>query len=84
MVIIAFGALIALLPVFIRKRWMGLLYIIAAPIVATGILLLISMTGGQWFLWARWWPIEVLSVALGFLLAAILRAVWLIPLSSSA
>jgi hypothetical protein len=78
-VIIAFGALIALLPVFIRKRWMGLLFIIAAPIVASGILLLISMTSGQWFLWARWWPIEVLSVALGFLLAAIYaREAWLL------
>jgi hypothetical protein len=30
-VIIAFGALLALLPIFIRKRWMGLLYVIAAP-----------------------------------------------------
>jgi len=77
-VIIAFGALLALLPVFVRKRWMGLLYIIAAPIVATGIMLLISMTSGQWFWWARWWPIGVLSVALGFLLAAIYaREVWL-------
>ena len=77
-VIIAFGALLALLPVFVRKRWMGLLYIIAAPIVATGIMLLISMTSGQWFWWARWWPIGVLSVALGFLLAAIYaREMWL-------
>jgi hypothetical protein len=78
-VIIAFGALIALLPLFIRKRWMGLLFIIAAPILASGIMLLISMTSGQWFLWARWWPIEVLSVALGFLLAAIYaREAWLL------
>ena len=78
-VIIAVGALIALLPIFIRKRWMGLLFIIAAPIIATGVLLLISMTSGQWFLWARWWPIEVLSVALGFLLAAIYaREAWLL------
>ena len=78
-VIIAFGALIALLPVIIRKRWMGLLYIIAAPIVAIGIMLLISMTSGQWFLWARWWPIGVLSVALGFMLAAIYaREAWLL------
>jgi hypothetical protein len=77
--IIAFGALIALLPIFIRKRWMGLLFIVAAPIIASGVLLLISMTSGQWFLWARWWPIEVLSVALGFLLAAIYaRAAWLL------
>ena len=66
-VVIGFGALLALLPIFIRKRWMGLLYIIAAPIIATGIMLLISMTSGQWFLWARWWPIGVLSIALGFL-----------------
>lgn len=78
-VIIAFGALIALLPVFIRQRWMGLLFIIAAPIIASGVMLLISMTSGQWFLWARWWPIEVLSVALGFLLAAIYaREAWLL------
>jgi hypothetical protein len=78
-VIIGFGALIALLPIFIRKRWMGLLFVAAAPIIATGVLLLISMTSGQWFLWARWWPIEVLSVALGFLLAAIYaREAWLL------
>jgi hypothetical protein len=79
MVIIAFGALVALLPIFIRKRWMGLLFIVAAPIIASGVLLLISMTSGQWFLWARWWPIEVLSVALGFVLAAIYaREAWLL------
>jgi hypothetical protein len=78
-VIIAFGALVALLPIFIRQRWMGLLFIVAAPVIASGILLLISMTSGQWFLWARWWPIEVLSVALGFLLAAIYaREAWLL------
>ena len=77
-VIIAFGALIALLPIVIRKRWLGLLYILAAPIVATGIMLLVSMMSGQWFWWVRWWPIGVLSVALGFLLAAIYaREVWL-------
>ena len=76
--IIAFGALIALLPVFIRRRWMGLLYVIATPIIATGGMLLISTTSGQWFLWARWWPLGVLSVALGFVLAAIYaREVWL-------
>ena len=78
-VVIAFGALLALLPIFIRRRWMGLLYIIAAPIIASGILLLISMTSGQWFLWARWWPIEVLSVALGFLIATLYaREAWLL------
>jgi hypothetical protein len=78
-IIIAFGALVALLPIFIRRRWMGLLFVVAAPIIATGVLLLMSMTSGQWFLWVRWWPIEVLSVALGFLLAAIYaREAWLL------
>ena len=58
---------------------MGLLFIVAAPIIASGVLLLISMTSGQWFLWARWWPIEVLSVALGFVLAAnYAREAWLL------
>jgi hypothetical protein len=76
--IIAFGALLALLPVFIRKRWMGLLYVIAAPIIATGVMLLISMTSGQWFLWLREWPIGLLSTALGCALAALYaREVWL-------
>ncbi len=77
-VIITCGTLIVLLPVFIRKRWMGLLYVVAAPIMATGIMLLISTTSGQWFWWVRWWPIGVLSAALGFVLAAIYsRSVWL-------
>ena len=77
-VIIGFGVLLALLPIFIRKRWMGLIYIIAAPVIATGIMLLISMTSGQWFLWARWWPIGLLSTALGFAIAALYaREVWL-------
>ena len=77
-VVIGFGALLALLPIFIRKRWMGLIYIIAAPIIATGIMLLISMTSGQWFLWARWWPIGLLSTALGFAIAAVYaREAWL-------
>jgi hypothetical protein len=48
-----------------------LLYVIAAPLIAIGSMLLISMMSGQWFWWARWWPIGLLSVALGFLLAAI-------------
>jgi hypothetical protein len=77
-VVIGCGAVLALLPIFIRKRWMGLIYIIAAPVIATGIMLLISMTSGQWFLWARWWPIEVLSLALGFAIAAVYaREAWL-------
>ncbi len=77
-VVIGFGALLALLPIFIRKRWMGLIYIIAAPISAAGMMLLISMTSGSWFLWARWWPIGVLSLALGFAIAAlVVREAWL-------
>ena len=77
-VVIGFGVLLALLPIFIRKRWMGLIYIIAAPVIATGIMLLISMTSGQWFLWARWWPIGLLSTALGFAIAAVYaREAWL-------
>ena len=77
-IVIGFGALLALLPIFIRKRWMGLIYIVATPIIATGIMLLISMTSGSWFLWARWWPIEVLSTALGFAIAALYaREAWL-------
>jgi hypothetical protein len=77
-VIIGFGAVLALLPLFIHKRWMGLLYIIAASIIATGVMLLMSMTSGNWFLWVRWWPIGLLSLALGFALAALYaREAWL-------
>jgi hypothetical protein len=77
-VVVGFGALLALLPIFIRQRWMGLLYIIAAPIIAAGSMLLVSLTSGNWFLWARWWPIGVLSLALGFAIAAVYaREAWL-------
>jgi len=77
-VVIGFGALLALLPIFIRQRWMGLIYIVAAPIAATGVMLLLSMTSGNWFLWAHWWPIGVLSLALGFAIAALCaREAWL-------
>jgi hypothetical protein len=77
-VVIGFGALLALLPIFIRKRWMGLIYVIAAPIIASGVMLLISMTSDNWLLWVRWWPIGVLSTALGFAIAAVYaREAWL-------
>jgi len=78
-VVIGFGALLALLPLFIRKRWMGLIYIVAVPIIATGVMLLISMTSGNWLLWARWWPIGLLSTALGFAFAALYAGeAWLV------
>jgi hypothetical protein len=77
-VVIGFGALLAALPIFIRKRWMGLIYIIATPIIAAGVMLLISMTSDNWPLWARWWPIGLLSTALGFAIAAVYaREAWL-------
>jgi hypothetical protein len=84
LIVIGIGLLFCLPPIiFPQTRGLGGLFIPGLPILATGsILFLCSMTG-RWDLWATLWPVELLSLAVGFSLAAIfLRVVWLhIPAS---
>jgi hypothetical protein len=78
--VVAAGLLFCIPPFLFRKQTgLGGLFIPGIPVLTTGILLFIASVTGNWDLWAAWWPLEVIGVALGFILAAIfLRVVWLL------
>lgn len=74
------AGLLFCIPPFLFRRQIGLggLFIPGLPVLITGILLFISSVTGEWGLWAGWWPLEVIGLALGFMFAAIfLHVVWL-------
>ena len=77
--VVGAGLLFCIPPFLFRKQTgLGGLFIPGIPVLTTGILLFVASVTGNWGLWAAWWPMEVIGVALGFILAAIfLRVVWL-------
>ena len=82
--VVAVGLLFCIPPfLFPSQRGLGGLFIPGMPVLMTGILLFVCSLTGQWQWWAFLWPLEVIGVALGFVMAAIfLRVVWLmIPAS---
>jgi hypothetical protein len=73
------GFLILLTLLLPYRRGLGLLFIPSGPILATGAILLLASLFDRWEVWAWLWPLELWSLALGFLFAAIyMRLVWLI------
>jgi hypothetical protein len=78
LMVIGVGLLFALPPLLSRTRALGVLFIPGLPILTTGGILLFVNTTGLWRAWSYLWPLEVLALAAGFLLAAaFLRSVWL-------
>ncbi len=79
-VVIAAGLLVTAPAVFVRnRRGPGALYVLGLPVVTTGVLLLFASVFRRWHVWSILWPLEVLSVAVGCLLAAIkAKAHWLL------
>jgi hypothetical protein len=79
LIVIGIGLLFCIPPfLFSGQRGLGGLFIPGLPVLTTGILLFIASITDNWGLWATWWPMEIIGVALGFVLAAIfLRVVWL-------
>jgi hypothetical protein len=79
------AGLLFVLPPFIFSKVRGLsgLFIPGFPILTTGFLLFFASIIDRWNIWATLWPLEVVSVALGFVLMAIfLKIPWLmIPAS---
>jgi len=78
-VLLGAGLLLAAIP-FLNpgKRGLGFLFIPAFPILTNGSILMFASLFNQWDVWALLWPLEILSVAAGFLLAALFtRSVWL-------
>jgi len=80
LVVIAAGLLVTAPAVFVRnRRGLGALYVLGLPIVTTGVLLLFAGVFRWSDVWSILWPLEVLSVAVGCLLAAIkAKAHWLL------
>ena len=67
------GAFFVLPPLFMRDRpGLSGLFIPGIPILVTGgVLLLASLTNRWGFIWGHFWPLEILAVALAFLLMAL-------------
>jgi hypothetical protein len=82
--VIGIGLLFCIPPfLFRQQKGLGGLFIPGLPVLVTGGLLFAASVTGNWGLWGTLWPLEVIGVALGFVLAAIfLSVVWLmIPAS---
>ncbi len=78
--VMGLGLLLALLPLLATgRRGMGALFIPGMPVLTTGGILLFTSVFHVWGFWEWLWPLEVSSLALGFLFAAIwMRSIWLL------
>jgi len=80
LIVVGLGLLFVLLPLLATgRRGMGALFIPGMPVLTTGGILLFTSVFPVWGAWEWLWPLEVSSVALGFLFAAIwMRSIWLL------
>lgn len=78
--VLALGLLTTVPPLFsARKPRLGWLFIPGLPILTTGVILLLASVLRWWRFWSVLWPLEVISLALGFLFAALkTRHHWLL------
>ena len=79
-IVIAAGLLFIMPPFFApNNHGLGGLFIPGIPILVTGGILFVASVTNNWGIWALAWPLEVIAVGIGFLLAAIfLRVIWLL------
>jgi hypothetical protein len=79
-VVVGVGLFFVVPPFLVRgNRGLGGLLIPGFPILTTGALLLLASVFDGWAIWGWLWPMEILSLAMGFLFAAIyMRLIWLI------
>jgi hypothetical protein len=66
-------------PFLVRgKRGLGALFIPGMPVLTTGGILFLASIFNAWEIWSWLWPMEIISLAMGFVFAAIyMRIVWL-------
>lgn len=78
-IVVSVGAFFMLIPLlWPHRRGLGAFFIPGAPVLATGGILLFTSVFNVWRAWEWLWPVEVWSVAVGFVLAALfMRNVWL-------
>lgn len=74
------GLFFVMPPFLVRdRRGLGALFIPGMPILTTGGILLLASVTNAWNVWAWLWPMELISLAMGFLFAAVyMRLIWLI------
>jgi hypothetical protein len=79
-IVIGIGLLFVMPPFFFpRTRGLAGLFIPGMPVLVTGVILFTASLLNNWRIWATAWPLEVLAVAVGFVLAAIfMRVIWLL------
>jgi hypothetical protein len=79
-IVVGVGLLFVVPPFLVRgNRGLGGLFIPGFPVLTTGALLLLASVLDGWAIWRWLWPTEILSLAMGFLFAAIyMRVIWLI------
>ena len=66
-----------LAPLFYRReKWTGVFFIPGAPILTTGLLLLVSSIANAWAIWAWAWSLVVLAVAVGLVLAGLTTRIY--------
>ncbi|MGD8624984.1 MAG: hypothetical protein PVJ34_10635 [Anaerolineae bacterium] len=77
--VLGVGLALVVPPVVVRgKRGLGAMFIPGLPVLTTGGLLLLASVFDAWQVWAWLWPLELISLATGFVLAAIYMGnVWL-------
>ncbi|MBN2003121.1 MAG: hypothetical protein JXA21_07160 [Anaerolineae bacterium] len=80
LLLIVIGLFFVVPPITSRnKPGLSGLFVPGLPILATGGISLLASVFNAWGVWARLWPLEVLSVALAFLLMAFfMRNIWLL------
>lgn len=70
--IVSFGVLLVLPPLLLRRQpTLGLFFILGTPVLTTGGILLFTSVLNWWDAWVWLWPLELLGLALGFVLAAL-------------
>jgi len=76
-IVVVITGLLLTIPGFlgVAHRGFGAFFIIGIPVLVTSGILLFASIFYNWEVWALAWPLEVLGVALGFLLAAIFMRV---------
>jgi hypothetical protein len=59
----------------LARRGFGAFFIPGIPVLTTGGILLLASLSNHWAVWATLWPLEILALALGFVLAALFMRV---------
>jgi hypothetical protein len=80
LLVVAGGLLFVVSPLLARgRRGLGGMFIPGVPILTTGGILLYASVLDAWQAWEWLWPLEILAIAMGFLLSSIyMRSIWLL------